>query len=76
MVAASREMVGICREVVNSKKRMNEIISSWSTKENLCMFISIVRMFTLKQWSWITVSMKMIWGFVRLIVFNFELNLL
>jgi hypothetical protein len=43
MVAASREMVGICREVVTSKKRMHEIISSWASTENLCMFISIVR---------------------------------
>ena len=56
MVAASREMVGICREVVTSKKRMHEIISSWASTENLCMFISIVRQFSVKQWGWVTVS--------------------
>jgi hypothetical protein len=50
MVAASREMVGMCREVVTGKKRMHEIISSWASTENLCMFISIVRQFNLKQW--------------------------
>jgi hypothetical protein len=59
MVAASREMVGICREVVISKKRMHEIIGAWATTENLCMFISIVRMFSLKQWGWVTVSVRL-----------------
>jgi hypothetical protein len=59
MVASSRELVGLCREVVYSKKRMHEIIGSWATTENLCMFISIVRIFSLKQWSWVTVSIRL-----------------
>ena len=55
-----REMVGtICREVVTSKKRMNEIIGTWVPTENLCVFISIVRMFSLKQWNWVTVSIQL-----------------
>jgi hypothetical protein len=55
-----REMVGtICREVVTSKKRMNEIIGTWVQTENLCVFISIVRMFTLQQWNRVTVSIQL-----------------
>jgi hypothetical protein len=47
-------------ESIALKKRMHEIISSWASTENLCMFISIVRQFSLKQWGWVTVSIRLI----------------
>lgn len=41
-------------------KRIHEIIDCWVDTMNLCLFSSIVRMFSVKQWGFITVSMHAI----------------